>query len=66
MNRICLNFGDYDAVIQKRKYMQFIFKKDKNDLFFKNKYNSINKELFIPNYKKQIDNKIISYYIISR
>lgn len=47
--------------------MEFKFKKEKNDLFFKNRYDSINKEIFIPNYnKKQIENKIINYYIISK
>lgn len=67
LKRINLNFGYYDAVIQKRKYMEFKFKKEKNDLFFKNRYDSINKEIFIPNYnKKQIENKIINYYIISK
>lgn len=43
MKRMCVNFGDYDAVIQKRKYMQFVFKKAKNDKLFKNKYDSINR-----------------------
>ena len=67
MKRMRLNFGDYDAFDQKRKYMKFTFKKDKHDLLFKSKYESINREIFIPNYNKnKVENKIINYYIISK
>ena len=65
MKKIEHYLGPIHSLVPRRRYLCFTFSKNKNDCYFRNKYEAIGREILLRQANK-IEGNFFNYYLVSR